>query len=57
MNENGLCPLFSYNDGDSIVQSKCKKDDCAWWDGTTDLCIVFAIKNSLDELEYTTRTQ
>lgn len=53
MNRSGWCPLVSHEFENDKLLTKCKENDCAWWDSKERDCIVFSIKKKLDEIKET----
>ena len=51
MNFNGICPLISYDDGNSYVKQKCRTQTCAWWDDDkTGCCVIFSILKGIQAI-------
>jgi hypothetical protein len=43
-----VCPLRFDN-----TNSKCIEEDCAWFDDSTSLCVVYTIGKAMKEIKYT----
>ena len=50
MNMSGWCPILSSKNADGEYQTKCTKNDCAWWDNKKSCCIVFSIHKGIQKI-------